>query len=384
VRVCYFGTYRAEYSRNRILIEGLRQNGVEVIECQEPLWRGVEDRVAQASGGWMNPLFWLRAGGVYLRLIWRYLRLEPHDVVIVGYPGQFDVYCAKLLCWLRNRTLVWDIFMSIYLIAMERGLARKSSFTVNALRAIERWACQLPDQLWLDTAEYVAWFGCAHRVPVERFRLVPTGADERVFRPVTAQEADGQSRFRVIYHGSFIPNHGIDVIIGAAALLRHELNLEVELIGDGPERARAAQMARDLELENVVFCDWLDQDELVRHLALADVCLGVFGSTPQSLMTIQNKIYEGLALAKPVITGDSPTIRAALRHGWHVYLVPRTDPLALADAIRFLRSDDARRAQLAREGNALFCQHYTVAAIGGRATAHLHELLSPGANEAPK
>jgi hypothetical protein len=24
LRVCYFGTYRAEYSRNRIMIEGLR------------------------------------------------------------------------------------------------------------------------------------------------------------------------------------------------------------------------------------------------------------------------------------------------------------------------------------------------------------------------
>ena len=37
LRVCYFGTYRAEYSRNRIMMEGLRKNGVEVIECHENL-----------------------------------------------------------------------------------------------------------------------------------------------------------------------------------------------------------------------------------------------------------------------------------------------------------------------------------------------------------
>ena len=37
MRVCYFGTYRAEYSRNQIMIEGLRRNGVEVIECHETL-----------------------------------------------------------------------------------------------------------------------------------------------------------------------------------------------------------------------------------------------------------------------------------------------------------------------------------------------------------
>lgn len=376
MRVCYFGTYRAEYSRNRILIEGLRQNGVEVIECHEPLWHSIEDRVAQVSGGWISPRFWLRAGGAYLRLVWRYLRLGPHDVVVVGYPGQFDVYCAKFLCWLRNRPLVWDVFMSIYLIAVERGLDQKSLFTVNTLRVAERWACRLPDRLWLDTAEYVAWFGGVHGVSAERFRLIPTGADERVFRPVASPVPANTSKFRVVYHGSFIPNHEIDVIIGAADLLRGEPNLEFELIGDGPERAKAVQTVRELKLENVIFYDWLDQDKLVRHLALADICLGVFGSTPQSRMTIQNKIYEGLALAKPVVTGDSPTVRATFNHGWHVYLVPRANPSALAEAIRCLRADTALRAQLAREGNALFCQRFTIAAIGKQATSHLQELLS--------
>jgi len=382
VRVCYFGTYRAEYSRNRILIEGLRQNGVEVIECHETLWRDVEDRIAQASGGWINPLFWLRVGVTYIRLVWRYLCLEPHDIVIVGYPGQFDLYCAKLLCSLFNRPLVWDVFMSIYLIAVERGLAQKSSFTVNALRVVERWACRLPDQLWLDTAEYINWFGKIHGVLTERFRLVPTGADDSVFRPVATQEMIESSKFRIVYHGSFIPNHGVDVIIHAAAILKREPNLEIELIGDGPERDRAVNMARDLELQNVVFRDWLDHDKLVCRLALADVCLGVFGLTPQSLMTIQNKIYEGLAMAKPVITGDSPTIRATLLHGRHIYLVPRANPAALADAIQRLRSDKMLQTKLAYEGNALFAQHFTVAAIGRRAVAHLRELLSPRRNKA--
>lgn len=376
MRICYFGTYRAEYSRNRILIEGLRQNGVEVIECHEPLWQSVEDRVAKASGGWISPRFWFRTIRTYLRLVWRYLRLGPHDVVIVGYPGQFDVYCARLLCWLRNRPLVWDIFMSIYLIAVERGLDQKSLFTVNALRVIERWACRLPDRLWLDTAEYVAWFSSTHGVFAERFRLIPTGANDRIFRPVALGGSANKSKFRVVYHGSFIPNHGVHVIIGAADLLREEPNLEIKLIGDGPERSKAVQAARELKLENVIFCDWIDQDELVHHLAQADICLGVFGSTPQSLMTIQNKIYESLALAKPLITGDSPTMRATFIHGQHLYLVPRADPAALAEAIRCLRADVAMRVRLASEGNALFRQRFTRAAIGRLAVDHLQELLS--------
>ena len=51
LRVCYFGAYRQNYSRNRIMIAGLRRNGVIVTECHETLWQGIEDRVNAVNGG---------------------------------------------------------------------------------------------------------------------------------------------------------------------------------------------------------------------------------------------------------------------------------------------------------------------------------------------
>jgi len=45
LRVCYFGTYRADYSRTQILLKGLRSRpDVEVVECHAKLWDGIEDR----------------------------------------------------------------------------------------------------------------------------------------------------------------------------------------------------------------------------------------------------------------------------------------------------------------------------------------------------
>jgi len=68
LRVCYFGTYRADYSRNQIMIEGLRRSGVTVFECHEQLWRNIEDRVQVASGGWLQPRFWWRLLSTYWQL----------------------------------------------------------------------------------------------------------------------------------------------------------------------------------------------------------------------------------------------------------------------------------------------------------------------------
>ncbi len=372
--VCYFGTYRQEYSRNQIMIEGLRQAGVDVIECQEPLWRGVEDRVQTASGGWLRPAFIWRALRAYWHLFRRYRRVGDYDILVVGYPGQLDVFLARLLTWLHHKPLVWDVFMSIYLIALERGLDKHSRFTLGLLRRLEWTACRLPDLLILDTSEYVAWFGKTHGVPSQRFRLVPTGADNRVFHPIPFPLPESCA-FHVIYYGTFIRNHGVEYIVEAARLLADDLDIQFELIGDGPEREKAQDIAQRYGLKNITFVEWLEKTELVKQVAQADVCLGAFGTTPQSLMTVQNKIYEGLAMAKPVITGDSPAIRQALIHGEQVYLCQRENPMDLVEAIRTLKANPDLCRRLGQNGYRIFYDKYGVNHIGQIFASHLEEFL---------
>lgn len=374
MRVCYFGTYRENYSRNRIMIEGLRCNDVDVVECHETLWHDTEDRVAAASGRWISPSFLWRIMRAYSRLVWSYLRTAKHDVVVVGYPGQFDVFIARLLSRLRRTPLVWDVFMSIYLIAVERGLDRTSATTVGLLRRVEGLACRLPDRLVLDTENYTAWFGQVHGVHEERFRLVPTGADDRIYHEMPLNEPS-KAPLRVLYYGTFIPNHGVKWIIEAAQLLRDREDMHFELVGEGPELPLARALAEGYGLTNVTFIPWLEKEQLRDHIAAADICLGVFGSTPQSLMTVQNKIYEGMAAARPVLTGDSSAVRRSFRHGEHLYLVERGNGTAIAAAICELAADRALRERLAAAGHAEFLAHYSVKCIGARFAVHLRELI---------
>ncbi|MEM2045893.1 MAG: glycosyltransferase [Candidatus Bathyarchaeia archaeon] len=263
--------------------------------------------------------------------------------------------------------------MSIYLIAQERGLTERSPLTARLLYLLEKVACSLPDLLIIDTEEYVAWFNRVYGINPSRFRLVPTGADDRIFRPVSVEKKD--HLFRVLYYGSFIPNHGVTYIIEAARLLQDEPDIRFELIGDGPEKAQAMALAQQYRLTNVVFEDWLDQEELVRRAANADVILGAFGTTPQSLMTVQNKIYEGLAMGKPVITGDSPTVRKALGNWQGICLCPRADPSYIAERIKTLKENPDLCKHLGSQGFSAFAAKYTPDCIGYLFKSDLAELL---------
>jgi glycosyltransferase involved in cell wall biosynthesis len=374
MRVCYFGTYRANYIRNRLMIERLRMNGVEVIECHERLWNGMEDRQKVASGGWMSPRFFWRLIKAYSRLAWRALHLDDYDLMIVGYPGQLDVPLARLITWLRHKPLVWDVLMSIHLIALERRLEQQSRLSVRLLHVLEDFACGLPDLLVLDTEPYAAWFEKEYDIPAKRVCLVPLGADDRVYKPSFCERSDAQ--FVCLYYGTFLASHGLEYVVEAAHLLINEPDIRFEFIGNGPNRDKIHDMAASKGLNNIHFIEWVDEPDLVKRAVSADVLLGTFGTTPQALMTFQNKIHEGLAMAKPVLTGDSPAMRQSLHHCEQIFLCERANPKALADAILILKNDADLRQRLSRQGNQFYKESLDLERTGKILISNLQALLT--------
>ncbi len=375
LRICYFGTYRAEYARNQILIEGLRRAGMQVVECHAALWQGVEDRVQTASGGWMRPAFWWRVLRTYGQLLGKYRQVGAYDVLVVGYPGHFDVFLARILASLRGKPLVWDVLNSLYLIATERNITARSPLTVRTIRWIERIACRLPNLLILDTERFVEWFREIHGIDPRRFRLVRIGADQRYFSPLEGKPRTPQDPFRVIYYGSYIPNHGVEFIVEAAHLLEDE-RVAFEMVGDGPEHAKAWALERKYRLKKLTFIDWLPRPELSEHIANADLVLGVFGVTMQNMLTNNNKIYEGFAMRKPVVSARTPALPESLVHGEHLYLCERGDAGSLAEAIRSLQADPDLCQRLAENGYRLFCEEFDLDHIGQEFSRYLEELAA--------
>jgi glycosyltransferase involved in cell wall biosynthesis len=372
--ICYFGTYREEYSRNKIMIAALRSVGVEVKECHVSLWHGIEDRVNVTVGGWRSPKFWWRAVKAYVKLLLVYRKVGDYDVLMVGYPGQVDVFLARILANMRKKPLVWDVFMSLYLIAKERKLDERKHSSVDLIKKIESMALTKPDLLIQDTAEYVKWFQREYGITPERFRLVPTGADDRIFRPL--QKAKKQDDlFHVLYYGTFIPNHGVMNIVQAAQHLQDEKEIVFDMIGDGPERKKAKEFVRDKGLNNVIFYDWMKQEKLVEVINDADVCLGAFGDTPQSLMTVQNKIYECMAVGKPVITGRSPAVENNFKENYHLLSVDR-NPFSIAEGVKYLYQNPKQKEIIAEAGKSLFYSKYNLVNLGRTIEKILEQTLN--------
>jgi glycosyltransferase involved in cell wall biosynthesis len=138
------------------------------------------------------------------------------------------------------------------------------------------------------------------------------------------------------------------VILEAARLLP---DVAFELIGSGQTYKAMAAHAEAMQLGNVRFVKgYFPQDELTAMQARSTIMLGVFGAAAKTEYVVPNKIYEALALGRPVITAHSAAVRELFTSGQHLITVPPADRVALAAAITALLADPAQQAALRAAG----------------------------------
>ena len=366
LRICFFGTYVTDegYPVNQVLVNGLGAAGGEVVECRETLWRGFLHEAFAGGGIAAFLALALRAIVAYVRLVWRYLWTSSHQVVIVGYPGYFDIILARLLNPFKRRLLVLVSFISLYdTVVLDRGGADRKSWKAKLLYRIDRWAFRSADMVLVDTWEVAEYFSRVFALAPEKFHRSMVGNIFDRFDPVVPQQRQ-QSPVNVLFFGTYVPLHGIEHIVAAADLLREE-EFEFTLIGRGQLYASVREEARRLQLKRVHFIDdWINTEGLVDSMRAADICLGIFGNTPKASRVIPYKVFGSLALRRPVVTRDSPAAREMLVDGESALLCEAGSGAALAAALRRLRDEEGLAERVAEAGYARYRECGSASAIG--------------------
>lgn len=375
MRVVYFGTYsKGEgYPRNRVLIEGLRQNGVEVVEVHREFWRDAGHKIAGATNGGGRLRLARRYLGVWLALAAAYARAGRHDAIVVGYTGQIDVFLARALGALTGRPVVLDAFLSLHdTLVRDRGLVREEGPFAALLGWLDRASSRAADLVLLDTEAHVDLFVRMTGLPRLRFARLFVGEDDRAFPPVPATPRRPDEPLRVLWFGTWVPLQGAATVLEAAALLDGE-DVTIRMVGRGQqldELRPRADAAPNVELVP----RWVSYEKLRREIAEAHVCLGVFGTTGKAGRVIPCKVFDALAVGRPVVTADTAGVRELLAPEEDALLVPAGDAAALAAALRRLAADDALRLRIAQRGHEVFRRRASPAVLGAEFRERLQAL----------
>ena len=357
IRATYFGTYERDYPRNAQVISSLRKAGVEVREHHVPVWENQRHKFGIGLGSA------IRLAGAEARLLRK--PAADFDVLMVGYPGHFDMARARRVA--GKRPVVFNPLLSLYdSMVLDRGRFGTGSPAAQALKAIDRRSMRRADLVIADTEAHADFFSKLAGIPRSKIEVCFLGAEEPPFGPGWRRT----DAFHCLFYGKMIPLHGLDTILAAA-----------RIAADIPFRiAGAGQLERTLEGDlppNVEWLGWVAHGSLPGELHAAGCALGIFGVTPKAARVIPNKAFEALACGTPLITADTPASRELLEDGFDALLVPPGDPEALANAIRRLRDDGKLASRIGAAGLATYRARASEEVLGQRWREILERVVVP-------
>ena len=168
------------------------------------------------------------------------------------------------------------------------------------------------------------------------------GVDPSIFspRPVDAhtptQNGDSSSfvlrpsSFIIGYAGRLVPEKGVDVLLRACAALPPALDWTLHLLGDGPERGRLADTARELGIDGQVrFLGRVPSTQAAQFYRTLDVLVLPSLSRPNWVEQFGRVLTEAMACGVPVVGSRSGEIPWVIGDAGRIF--PEGDADALAE-----------------------------------------------------
>ena len=190
----------------------------------------------------------------------------------------------------------------------------------------------------IAVSEASAW--TARRFFGGHYTVIPNGVHldpERAARGARRPQGD---RLRILFVGQVVERKGLPLLLRAFEALREHVGAELTVIGPSPAELEPLM----LEAQGVRVLGKVDDESKWRELEEADVLCApsLRGESFGMVLT------EAFAAGTPVVASDIAGYRDVVSHGVDGVLVPPGDAQALAETLRDLHDEPARRAAMAQ------------------------------------
>jgi glycosyltransferase involved in cell wall biosynthesis len=320
-----------------------------------------------------------------LSAIWTCLWLARPDVVIATSPQFFCGWAGVWVSRLKRRPFVLEI----------RDIWPESISAVGALSS--RRLLQFLE--WLErrmyrAADHIVAVGAGYRDRIlekadvqDRISVIMNGVDLKKF---SAESADGgdairtewglRNRFICSYVGTLGMAHGLEVVVEAASQLKAQQreNVAFCLIGDGARREELERLARERNVTDmVVFAGRQPREMMPSVLSASDACLVHLRATELFGTVIPSKIFETMAMARPIIMGVQGEALALVQEAGAGIPMEPESATSLVAAMDRLSEDRSLRQTMGEAGRRYVSEHFDRDQLAAEYLALLSDLVEP-------
>ena len=255
----------------------------------------------------------------------RELRTGHYDVVHIHEP------LAPLTGWVAADSTRLPLVGTFHVYS-ESKMSNGIASLIGARRMLNRLHVRIA------VSEAAAWSG--RRFFGGHYRVIPNGVTVNPERAAIAALRPMGDRLRIVFVGQAVERKGLPLLLRAFEALREHIPTELTVIGPSPEDLAPVLM----DPTGVRMLGKVSDEVKREELEAADVlCAPSLGGESFGMV-----LTEAFAAGTPVVASNIAGYRDVVRDGVDGVLVPPADPQALAEALRDLYEEPARRAEMAR------------------------------------
>lgn len=204
---------------------------------------------------------------------------------------------------------------------------------VDALKDYE-WSTTYPNKLFISFSKWERkereWLQLLDKIIVvnegmrnknkdkgvsgEDITVISNSIDTSIFDEYQIDESTRkrfEDYFTLVYVGGFVSNRGLKHIIkGMRELKKFNAKFRLLLVGDGEMMGTLKDLAKRLDVEDVViFEGWQSQEKIKSYLFASDIGLVPFNRTPQTDNSSSNKLYQYMYYGLPVLGTNCTSVK---------------------------------------------------------------------------
>jgi glycosyltransferase involved in cell wall biosynthesis len=291
------------------------------------------------------------------------LFVRKPEVIIATSPQFFCGWAGLIASRMRHKPFVLEI----------RDIWPDSIVAVGAMR--NKTLLRILEWLELkmyNAAEHIVTVGNGYKekliekgIREEYISVITNGFDSEIFFPRQSNEKISRiykpnHEFICAYVGTIGMACGLEVVLLAAERLKKykRNNIKFLLVGSGAVKERLQKQAIESGLDNVVFVDRQDKNNIPDFLSITDACLVHLKKTELFKTVLPSKIFEAAAMAQPIILGVEGYAAQFLKEANAGICIEPENAEQLAQAVMYLADNPKICKSLGKSGYEYVTKYY--------------------------
>lgn len=288
--------------------------------------------------------------------------LPGYDITLSTSPQFFNGLAGYVVSRLKRTPWILEI-RDLWPDSIVAVGAITNRTIIGLLEALELFAYRRADHIVVVTDSFKTTIQ-AKGIGKQKITVIKNGVDSSLYsRPTDnpaslAAQIGVEGKFVASYMGTHGMAHHLETVLEAAYALREWRDIVFLLVGSGAERDRLLSMKDSMHLSNVVMLDQQPKTAMPHFWSLSNVSLILLKKSELFKTVIPSKIFESMAMERPIILGVEGESRELLRCAEAGVSIEPENAKELADQVLNLYQNPRRCQELGSNGRKYVLENF--------------------------